>query len=579
MRQRLGWILAWMALLALAGVLRLRGADHCLPHFLEPDPNISVQLQLLESGAENPRAVFGWESYPHVLVQAANLATDPLPKPALDAPLEEHLAAASDPILRIRLVSAALSILMVLGTLLLARQLMGPGWTWVAGGLAATSLLAVHFAPQARPHAAAAAFVALALAAAAALATRPSLWRYVLTGALAALALGTLQSAVALGPPLLAAHLLAQRGRPARGHLALLVFLASAALSVVLFYPFFLDAPVESPSSGARLDSGLLVQGGHKVMLDLFNGGGIPVLLNAFAGWEPALCLGTLLALGLGAAGLLRRRALPRPAALVLLAYALPYGLVIALYARSYERFLLPLVPCFAVLSAHGLQQFAAQGPRARRVAAILALLLLGGSGAIAWRLTELRVRPSTIAQAQDWLLARATPATPLVWTPRPYTLPALQKRAAQALDEEELPHRGRSLGWQHYRATELVDAPGPRLSMRFLPVGRRANLLRDELKRDPERYLARLQPAELVMAEVFVDERYLPELSLLTSELRARLPLEARFEPGDGCEHPLAYQDATLLHSPPMAWRVLRSQRLGPVLEVFRLPSPTAQR
>jgi hypothetical protein len=578
MPGKVAWPAAWVLVLVLAAGLRLHGAGHLLPFLVEPDCCIPVQVELIESGREHPRSVFGWESYPHFLARLTQLTTRPLPPPAFDAPLEQHLTASGHDILRVRLVSAWVSVTMVLGTLLLARQVLSPGWTIVAGLLAATSLLATHFAPQARPHAAAAGLVALALAAAASLPARPTLGRYALTAALAGLALGTLQSALALGPPLLAAHLLAQRGRPIRAHLKLLVPLSVTAVAVAIFYPFFLEPPAPTPAATAKIADGLLIQGGHKVMLDAFDGRGFRVLLESLAGWEPALLVGAASALLVGGVGLLRRRGLagpPRPAALVMLAYAMPYGLVIGLYARSYERFLLPLLPLLAIFSAWGLMRLASSSPRARVVALAMTTLLIASSGALAWRLGHIRSRPSTIEEAQRWLMARLEPGSPRLWLLRPHTLPLLQDLQAEAADEQDLPTGVRRLGWAPYRLTALADHPGPRVEMAYLPIGRRKSLLMGELPRDPESYLARLEPGELVLAEVYTENRYLPVLSHLTRELRGRYPLEARFDTGDGLELPLGYQDHTGVRNSPMAWRVLRSRRVGPVLEVYRLRDP----
>ena len=572
-----GIVAAWVALLVVAAVLRLSGAGQFLPFLIEPDCDIPVQVRLKESQVENPGAVYGWERYPHVLSQLTVATTDPMPEIALDAPLERHIAAAGDDILRVRRVGAWVSVLMVLGTLLLARKILPPGWTLLAGAFAATSLLAVHFAVQARPHAAASGFVALAVAAAASLPTRPTLGRYVLMSVLAGLALGTLQSALALGPPLLVAHLLAQRGKPAQKHLLLFVPLVVVALSVVLFYPWLLAPAVETPA--ARIEDGLLIQGGHKVMLDLFNGGGFAVIGGALATWEPALAIGFALSVVVGLFSFVRRRTLPawKPATIVMLAYAVPYGLVLGLYARSYERFLVPLLPFIAVFAAWGLMRLAREGPRARVAAFAIAAILVTTSTTIAGKLSYLRTQPSTIELAQDWLMARVDETSPRVWTMRPHTLPTLQKPAGEWEDERDHPIASeRGLGWGSYRRSVLADHPGPRIGMAHLPVGRRKSLIVDELRKNPDGYFARLTPGEFVLAEVFTRGRYFPMLSVLTRELRSRYPVEARFDTGDGSEHPLGYQDPTGIENTPMAWRVLRSSRVGPVLEIYRTSPPS---
>jgi hypothetical protein len=96
---------------------------------------------------------------------------------------------------------------------------------------------------------------------------------------------------------------------------------------------------------------------GHMVMIGSFNGRGAAAVARAL--WEYEPLLGTLALLGLLRAGL---AAPPAPAVIdparrrdlwVVLAFALPYLLSQLLYERTYQRFLLPLLPYACILAAY----------------------------------------------------------------------------------------------------------------------------------------------------------------------------------------------------------------------------------
>jgi 4-amino-4-deoxy-L-arabinose transferase-like glycosyltransferase len=129
--------------------------------------------------------------------------------------LEEHLDFAGGLDRLVRGIVSVASVLLIPATWLLARRLFTPGWSLFAAALCSLSLLNLQFGQLARPHAFAAPFTVLAVAAAVRLRRRPDLGSYVLCGVAGALAIGALQSGVAVLLPFAVAFLL--RERPADG--------------------------------------------------------------------------------------------------------------------------------------------------------------------------------------------------------------------------------------------------------------------------------------------------------------------------------------------------------------------------
>jgi hypothetical protein len=568
-------------LVACAAFLRLRGIDYLLPLHIEPDAHIAVQVKLIEEGRERPQDDPNWGSYPHVTAWTTMVLTERAPLPEVDAPIEEHLVAAQQNVLRVRIAVAVLSLLSVPATFLVGRLYLTRGWALVAAALAATSLLAVHFGAQARPHGAAVGLTTLALWALVLVRRRGDVLAYALATVLGALAFGTLQSAVALAFPWLVAHFGNARGRGARTHALLVVPVAGVALAMLAFYPFLVQSILESASSDGGstatefgLEKRTVVQGGHKVQLSMFNGGGFAILLHALWSWEPVLLVGGTLALLVWAFD--RDRKGPRAGRseyLVVLAYVLPYALVIGVYERSYERFLLPLVPFLAVFVAWGLARVARRGWGGVVLAAVVVAL----PTTIAWRLVQLRVAPSTLEQAGAWVAEHAAP-TDRVWQTRSQTLPLYKSPESEAEDEADYSFaKQRLLNWVAYQRDVLGEQRGtPRYDLPWMPVGAGLELATGEMRTHPVEYLKRLAGGRYVVAEVFEDKRKLPGLTRLQEVLRRRCELVARFspDPGDGgSSNPLVYQDETHVSLPHMAWRVWNARALGPVLEVFSLP------
>lgn len=562
-----------LLLVSLAAALRFPGLGFLLPYAVEPDPHIPVQVRLIETADPDRGEVMDWAKYPLFTAYLTIALSDPAPLPAAGSPREAHLAAASDNVLRVRRSQALLSLLLIPAAFLLARRFTSGPWPLVAAALMATSHLAIHFATQARPHGGAAPWPALTVWACLLLVDRPTWRRCLGVTACGAMAVGTLQSSMALGFPVLTAFLIARNGGTWKRAARLLVPLAGLAAAIGLAYPFFFESPA------LQLESGQLNQGGHKLMLDAFDGRGFRTLSWSLWSWDPALAIGLGFAALASFAALLRGpRTRDRRALLVVLAYVLPMGGVLGMYARSYERFLLPLLPFLAAWIAWALGRLAA-GHRGRaRLAAALALVLLAGSGAVAARLAQLRIAPSTYEQAAEWVAANVPPeGEARVWLTRPMILPLYKTPESDASDLAYQPNiGGRALNWGYYQREVLgTRRSGPSWDLRYMPFDGASSL--QLMRKRPGRYLRQLGPGGFVVSEVFELSRNQTALRVRQNAMRKHFERAEVFRPdhpGSTVPHPLQYQEETLPKLFHRARRVLFAESLGPVLEIFRIPS-----
>ena len=595
--------LALAGLLALAALVRLSGLDVLLPLRIEPDPHIPHQVRLIEEDVADPHEDRNWGSYPHLTAWVTILLTDPTPAPALEAPLQEHLDHTAWATERVRRSVALLSLLLVPATWLLARRFLTPGWSLAAVALAATSLLATHFGTQARPHGAAAGMFPLCLWACCLHAQHGRRRTLALVTFTGALTWATLQSALALGFPVLAALWLAPRtgGRP--WWWACGPPVAALLLVVALFHPYLLVSD-DTIAAGAGVDGTALVQGGHQLFLHKFTGLGFSRLPWALWSWEPCLLLSALLGLGFVWSRKRDRRVGPeREGAMtdlpVLLAFALPYGAMILIYSFTFERFLLPLIGLLAILGAGGLRDLVASG-RIPGVRIVTAALLLFPTLVVV-NLAQARSAPSTLHEATSWVRSNVAPSgvgeVDRLFLFRPNVLGVWQDLTATAVDAADGDPRGRLLDWRGTQRREWVDGRGaPAFDVRFVPrfdpeglhpaepggPPRRLDLLfpgrsnsrQPEAVVRPEQYVARLGSA-FVLAEVFEEDRQVEGFNGIYRHLRETLSPVARFSP-DGTRfvspHPLLYQEVLFVDQPHMALRCLRAERLGPLLEVYKL-------
>jgi 4-amino-4-deoxy-L-arabinose transferase-like glycosyltransferase len=587
-------IRVWLALLlvtAFAAAVRLVRIDYGLPHRIEPDAEIALQVEFLRSEQPTSRLASAYATYPPLvaLVTAALLPAPPEPRDVERASAAEHRRLASRNYLDARRVSALVSLLAVPAAFCLALRFVSPPYALLAAGLVAGSLLGTTFGRQARPHAPAAALVACALVAHLRLLERGGWRSWIGAGALTGLALGTLQSSAALLPPLLAAHALrpGRRWLDPRGLLALALIAASA----FAFYPgLFREIPGDegtnpwNPRVGlVSLDRGWLTFGNHRIDLMRFGGGGLGVVARTLWWYEPALLV--LLAaavLAWGAAAALERQArVPRPA-LVLGAYLGPYLAALLSFDDTFERFLLPaLAPlaCFAAWGAASLARRA--GAAAGAVAALIAIV---GAAASA-RLAVLHARPDTLEQTAEWVRANVGPDEPVFLSPTPSYVLKDSSIDLPLLREPELlkgPGGARTASYapwtQYQRRLPEGSAPEPLYDLRWLVVGAKQSGFGtgmtplEYLRAHPEACFAASGPGVYVVE----DHRARPENAsdiALQDALARYATAIARFAPDD-TGFPFDFQDRVQEGGdwPHVTWRTLTARAVGPVVEIWRL-------
>lgn len=556
---------ALLAIAVLSGFLRFSGIGYLLPLITEPDSHIVVQVQTIETGLPAPETSADWPKYPHFVAQLTAALTDPAPLPPASAPLADHLEAAAGPILRVRKTVAWLSLLLIPVTFLLARRFVPNRWALMAALLAGTSLLSIHFGTQARPHGAAVAFPALTVIACLHMARGPTYRNYLLVALAGFLAMGNLQSAVALGFPVVVAHFLSGRGL--RHHMRLLVPLTGVFAAILIFYPFLLGS-VRLTHANDTLELG-----GHEMFLNGFRGGGFPIVLRTLWGWEPALSIGALLAAGLAITGRLRAK---KPTTTskdfwIICAYVIPYALVICLNPRTGERFVLPLIPFISLWSVWGLHRLSSTDRKVLGyglAASICTLSILVGV-----KLTILRHRPTTLDQAAGWLADNADVSDSTVHIFRPNTLPIFKTEASTRHDEDDVPLKNRrQLNWSSYQRDQLAGHEHEDAwDLRFCPINGAKDLLM-VMRTTPRAYLRRLGNDDILILEIYEHHRVLQGFNNLTEAARVLFPKIAEFKAGPPHEVPLRYQDISHPTPPPFALRILQADRLGPPLEIFRL-------
>jgi hypothetical protein len=565
-------VLPLLALFAAAFALRLWGIGFGLPQKTEDDCMIPYQVEALyDEGAADRGAERNYNWYPLLLARVAALWPEPELAPG-GAPLAEHLAAAERLHVRTRATLAAIACLAVPLTWLLARPWLPAGWSYLAAALVATSLLHLSFSQQARPHAPASALF-LAAVLAGVWVRRSAGWLPHAAAALSAFAaVGCLQSGVLCLPALALGYALRPGGwrRLADGR-ALLV-LAGAAAALALCYPFLWRGDFGRREGQAHVFD----LGGHMIFLDQFNGRGFAAIARALWSYEPVLLAlgGLALAFVPLRLGSPERVADPGSGgtrdAWIALACSLPYLAAVGLYERTYERFVIPLVPYAAVAAAFGARELARLVP-----APAVALLALALPFSASVRLARARAAPDTLAEAAAWVAANVDPSQAVLLTSK-VDLPL--GRAPEGLDYPGWPEPLSSrrfwfLPWSHYlgRLAERSGPqalPEPRFDLRWLPVDQRAYL-------EDAAGLIAAERADYAVAEVFGDGRLAPVGPSLTAGFRASGELVARISPdarADYSEHPFGYQDETSVQSPHFALRALQARCTGPVLEIYRL-------
>lgn len=451
-------VLALVALMTLALVARLWTLDFALPFAQEPDPHIIGQIELLSKDELTDEDVFYSSIYPHLLARTAMLFGDVTREPegVESFTLDQHLAAAGRLHVRVRTVIAFFSVLIVPATFWIACYFVGRKWALFAAALAATSTLSLQFGQMARPHAAVGPLIALAIGAALHLRHRGDTRSFVIAGALASLALACLINACVALVPAAVAYLLRNNARRRIFDARLLIPIALLSLTVWIAYPFFfIERP---PGAEAPVEEGTFNFAWQSINWNDFAGQGMPTLFMTLWYYEPvALVLamwGLVAWLGpqhlvpganVHARGIVAwsmRKDTPeiqqrRRDLIVVLSFALLYALIIGLYRRNQQRFLLPLLPFVAVLAAYGMRAITRSRPKLLTIALLALALALPTLACIGY--TRMRTRPHTLEQLASWIEGNLERESERFGLHSPFDVP-LAREHGQLFDEGGLP-------------------------------------------------------------------------------------------------------------------------------------------
>ena len=573
------WVL--VAAIALVGLaLRLRGIDYQLPHVTHLDGSVLVR-QVADMRYDPEHLARGKSFYPHLVARMASLSPDPgrtEPQPELG--LEGHLRLASAHWREVRVLSAVVSILMVPATFALARGFLSAGWSLFAAALVASSLLHGVFTTQVRPHGTASTFILLAVLAALRLRRRGDVAAYLLAGAAAGLALGALHYGVFALPPIAVALLLRRRSSDGpdapgtRGRASawwILATLAIVALCVRALYPFHFEGGRGYLSLENRPRGMALNLSGQPLFLEKFTGEGFAVVPETLWSYDPLLFAATLA--GLGALLVRRLRGAPRASPerrrdlWVVLAHALPYLLVIGLYAETWERFVLQLLPYAACLAAVGTSALLGLAQAGAWVRAAVACLLLAFPALTLAKLGSVRRESDTSSQAAEWVRENLSQKDRILALPY-IDLPLFH--GEQALVENG--RRSWSSSWVRYqRGLSEGELAGPRHEY-FLPIGEPQPLV-ERLVSDPLGYFHEHE-ADYAVVRDPAGAQDSAHLVAVRDALREHSSLVGRLSPredGGGAGLP-AWRIAEAEWSRPFVRRLWSVRRMGPAIEIYAL-------
>ena len=556
------WVLALLGLVCLVSLaLRWIGADFLLPHWQALDGTvIERQVAIYRYPQPGDEKDESYHYYPHLAARFVAALPDLRSSLPNGDSLDEQLARGRAPWLEFRRASAVLTTLLILGTWLLARRFVGERWALFSAALIGTSLLYCFYTAEMRPHGIAATANLFAVLACMRLLRRGSLPAYLLAGTACGLAVGALQYGVFTLPCLVLAHLVARRGEP-RAWWKLALALVPVAICVRIFYPFWF---VEGAHYFQLSSGGDLNISGQPLKTSKFDGTGFLAILETLWSYDPLL-----LVFGLCGAFWLALRAVrarsfgPEPAALCVgLAFALPYAFVIGMYAETWERFVLNLLPWFALAAA---AVFALWQRHARRAAlpAALACVLLVPMLALDAHLARVRCAPDTAELAARWVECHVEPELTDIQALPYVDLPLYHSQAA--IDES----LGKSFlsRWLYYETQIAPAGRAPRYDLHQPPTA--SDPTRGLVVSDPLAWLAQRRPVLVLLS---IDPGT-PWIARLHTELGRTATRLARFTPRaqDDGEATLFAGRHLFGFSEPFFLYLARAARMGPTLEIYR--------
>ncbi len=549
-----------LAILVVAVLVRFVGIGRELPYRMEPDASLVFQMQRMAGDPSLVPRDHSTGPYPLVLARVLSW----LPHPDVPARVEgegderAHLARSARPFLLVRIVVALFSVAGVLLAYPFARRFLPPGGALVATWLAATSLLSVLFAGQARPHPVQATLALLALILAMRVLETPSPGRILLAALASIASICALQNGVFTVPPLLFAMLLASRG--SKGAFLRCALFGVAAIAVALLV--FPGMP-RIDAQGIHLGSD--ATGAHTIHPSLSNLAGASNAARMLWEFDPVLTVLALLGLPIAAAAWLRSR---RGDVWIVLAYALPYCAILALDPNVQERFLLPLVPLLACLAA-AFVRTALGALRARAgalAAAAAAVLLLGGPAVAAACYARTAARPDNYAIAADWIRANVKPEERVLSCPGA-VLPLLIER--DTLREDEVDQSWLANPWLIYQTLLSGNERGdPRWRIFFVPLS--AWRHGGTLDRERARELIEERRADYVLVEDSVRmHKYFPidDLERVAAESGELVHATVGTIPGPTDGLIFEYSGTRQL-----ARRILTADAFGPGIRIYRI-------
>lgn len=556
-----------VALVLFALIARLAGIGYSLPHEAHPDERVWTSQVARARGATDPLTVNFARFYPDLVPRICALATSRVEPPA-NGTSDEHRHAASLEVLRLRTLGMLLSLLAIPAVYRIARTALSRRASVFAAALAASSVMVQWYSQQARPHAAAGAFVAIALLLMIRARHKPTLPRWIAAGLACAAALSTLQSAAALVPAFVVAAFLAE-AEPKRG----LWRWIGPAVGVLMMLVALSFQPALGPASTAPADTGGDGAGseldffGHRVSFSYLDGSGFAVLAQRAFEIDPLIF--ALVAVGIVLLIVQRPRELtlgPRARDMrVLLAHAIPYALVIGLYANSFDRFLIPLVPVATMVAAGGVLGWE---PVARRSTTMIAAVILVLQFAYAARLSWWRASDDTVEQAARWIEENVKPTDGTIVTLPYIDVPVLRTSSALKADSWQR-WQGPNV-WQRYLETVPpadLDARGYDLSAVPLP---KEELDRKAVLAVPGPFIAQITARYVITARVPDD----PLATVLRAELAGRATLVARMSPWrDDSNEPLVPWTGRRT-APTRMWltTLLRARSPGQIVEIWHV-------
>ncbi|MBM3990773.1 MAG: hypothetical protein FJ298_07160 [Planctomycetes bacterium] len=568
-------LLALLAIVAFAFVLRVRGLHHQLPHWTYLDGYVElVQAQHLRAPESVKRPDMNLGYYPYLTSSVAAALPDVDASGAGSSALEAALAAAREPWVRIRLAATLLSLGAVVGAWALARRFVSAPFALLAAALVATSLVHVTYSSEQRPHGPASGMVALALWALVVWREKSSARSGIVAALAVTLAIATLQSSLALLVPVAIAGWLRERRGSALRELTLgVASFAILAIGIRLAYPFHFD---DRAGTAGEYDTGAetMWMGGHALYTERFHARGLRVMLNTLLGFDPWLlalsALGALMVVIAPARRRVDRDVEMRSAAWICLGYAAPFVLVFGVYDMTYDRFVLPLVPLLAILAVWAAQRaWNVLGERWRGSAsgASLALFVLAPPLAAAWHLGTLREREDTFESAARWLEQNAKPGEDRILLLQNIDLPlAYSRESLEQLNDSQ------TLFWTAFQRT-LPAGLRPSEAFHVARPPRRS----DEQEADAEYLTPRKLRASGFRYVVSMPPRRggVNDEALVESlkALRKALPRVATFAPGIDEEKRTRAPDFGFgVTESSTLWNLVSIRAFGPRIEIFEL-------